>query len=452
MQSDMITSIPRTKRMTPLVSICLPVFNGEQYLSQAIESALSQTFEDFELIIVDDASNDRTIELVEEFVKQDNRIKFHRSSVNKGLFANYNHCLREARGEYIKPFAQDDLLHPDALSSSLEVLENNAELSLVAVGRILVDGYGQSVLDDGDEHKNVLPKNVPLSGVEVAAKCLFPVVNSIGEPSTVMFARRAKGDGFDEDLNHLGDIEYWIRILLEGDLFLIEEPYAFFRKHEGSTSVANTRGILSAPDLVTMSRKLSWLFEACGQTEEDFLQTNILAFAQHMASLTDSGFFEQSVIRDAVDLKSKARRTIDELGGDKAAELLVKQLTSFRELSFHSLRFLGATPIGWSKQKSQRISQNYVSICSLEDELRALLSSPSWHLTRPLRELRRLLGNPSEHDRLSNGELDENADILLQQERYIQYLSHAIVKVKNSRSWKLTRPLRHHSRRSNSEN
>ncbi len=94
----------------PIVSVCLPTFNGERFLGAAIQSLLSQTFFDFELIICDDCSSDKTVALIQSFAERDPRIKFFQNEKNCGLFENYNVCLGRVIGQFVKLFAQDDLL------------------------------------------------------------------------------------------------------------------------------------------------------------------------------------------------------------------------------------------------------------------------------------------------------------------------------------------------------
>src|SRR6516225_5012596 len=121
--------------VVPKVSICLPVYNGEDYLSQAIESALGQTYSDFELLIADDASIDSSLEIVRKYAKQDARIVYWQNDTNKGLFGNYNETLNRASGEYIKPFAQDDFFEANILERMLASFGADPEVVLVACAR-----------------------------------------------------------------------------------------------------------------------------------------------------------------------------------------------------------------------------------------------------------------------------------------------------------------------------
>jgi glycosyltransferase involved in cell wall biosynthesis len=117
-------------REAPLVSIGLPVFNGEDFVSQAIESILAQRFTDFELIISDNASTDGTPRICREYARRDPRVRYDRNATNLGGVRNFNLTFARSRGRYFKWAAHDDLLHPDFLARCVEVLESRPSVVL----------------------------------------------------------------------------------------------------------------------------------------------------------------------------------------------------------------------------------------------------------------------------------------------------------------------------------
>lgn len=123
----------------PRVSIGIPVYNGELYLEEAIESIVAQTFEDFELIISDNASTDRTEEICQAYAAKDRRIRYYRNEKNLGPARNYNRVFELAKGEYFKWAAHDDLLAPEYLERCVEVLDRNPELVLCYSRVIFID-------------------------------------------------------------------------------------------------------------------------------------------------------------------------------------------------------------------------------------------------------------------------------------------------------------------------
>src|SRR6201993_2903203 len=110
---------------TPLVSVGLFVYNGERFIEEALQSILNQTFTDFELIISDNASTDRTGEIAEAYARRDDRIRYHRSEKNMGAGWNARRVYELATGKYFKQAAVDDLIEPDFLRRCVEILEND---------------------------------------------------------------------------------------------------------------------------------------------------------------------------------------------------------------------------------------------------------------------------------------------------------------------------------------
>ena len=124
-----------TSNNRPTVSIGLPVYNGENFICAAIESILQQTFQDYELIISDNASTDRTAEICQHYASQDARIRYYRNPVNRGPAWNYNRVFHLSSGEYFKWVAHDDVLAPAFIETTLAALiaDESAVLSFSKV-------------------------------------------------------------------------------------------------------------------------------------------------------------------------------------------------------------------------------------------------------------------------------------------------------------------------------
>ena len=112
----------------PIVSIGLPVYNGEDFLKYALDSLLSQTFRDFELIISDNASTDNTRKICQEYVLRDKRIRYIRQNKNMGALWNFNFVLKQSNKEYFIWVASDDKLHPEFLQKNIDILEKNKNI------------------------------------------------------------------------------------------------------------------------------------------------------------------------------------------------------------------------------------------------------------------------------------------------------------------------------------
>lgn len=114
--------------MNPKVTIGLPVYNGEKYLAEAIQSVLDQTFKDLELVICDNGSTDATEQICRDFSDRDDRVRTIRSPENRGASWSFNHSVEVARGKYFRWLAHDDKLSPDLIEKSVAVLEENPEV------------------------------------------------------------------------------------------------------------------------------------------------------------------------------------------------------------------------------------------------------------------------------------------------------------------------------------
>jgi glycosyltransferase involved in cell wall biosynthesis len=118
----------RIPTRTPKVGIGMPVYNGADYLRDAIESVLNQTFEDFELLICDNASTDKTPEICLEYAEKDSRVRYLRNRVNLGGGPNHRRVFELSRGKYYRLFHHDDAMHPELLARCVEVLDANPEV------------------------------------------------------------------------------------------------------------------------------------------------------------------------------------------------------------------------------------------------------------------------------------------------------------------------------------
>jgi glycosyltransferase involved in cell wall biosynthesis len=126
----------------PRLSVGLPVYNGEKYLGQSIESLLGQSYEDFELIISDNASTDSTADICRHYGRQDSRIRYIRQPRNIGLSPNHNVVVQQSRGEYFKWAAADDLYGRDLLKSCVDALDKDAEVVLAHSWEAAIDDAG----------------------------------------------------------------------------------------------------------------------------------------------------------------------------------------------------------------------------------------------------------------------------------------------------------------------
>jgi len=130
----------------PYVSIGLPVYNGERFLTETLDSLLAQTFENFELVISDNASTDRTQEICEDYAAKDRRIRYYRNDQNLGAARNYNRVFELSTGKYFKWAAHDDLCAPQYLERCVEVLDRKPSVVVCPPKPIYIDENGEKYL------------------------------------------------------------------------------------------------------------------------------------------------------------------------------------------------------------------------------------------------------------------------------------------------------------------
>lgn len=407
--------------MKPFVSICLPVYNGQKYLRTAVESVLSQTCPEFELLIPDDCSSDRSFEIIADLAKQDRRIKCWRNIRRLGLFANYNQCIRNARGEFIKPMAQDDILDCTMLERALAVFESHSEVCLVSAARLFIDESGAEL----DSEIPLTPLELLGQGglypaAEVIRKSLSPLRNFIGEPSTVIFRSSAAGRGFSEEFRHIGDLEYWLRILCEnGDYAYVGDKLVSYRVHSESQSRRNMAQLVLASDIILMESACKHLFEKLQLDPQEFLAESLLGLAHAVGFWCSTGELSETSLAQ----------------GESAA---AEEISRLRKALLHCLLLLGN-----STQKNGRdtkIIGRELRISCAERQLKLLLNSWPWHLTRPLRELNSLISGLSQTPHLHHEWAQ--TDKLEQQNFYLAYLRKQRRAIIRSRSWQLLLGLR----------
>ena len=155
----------------------MPVFNGSNYIRDALDSILEQDFKDFELIVTDNASEDDTAEIVEKYATKDARIKLVRNQKNIGAAANYNLGFEKSSGKYLKWCAHDDCLSPNFLSSCIDVLEANPDTSLAFANTMGITSTGEIVKIEGRQTPSLVSDDPAVrfkQAIELSGTC-FPI-------------------------------------------------------------------------------------------------------------------------------------------------------------------------------------------------------------------------------------------------------------------------------------
>jgi glycosyltransferase involved in cell wall biosynthesis len=252
------------KMNAPKVSVLIPVYNGEKYLAECLNSVLAQEFADMEILIADDGSPDGSRELIQRYADKDPRIRWWRNPANLGLAGNFNYCLRAARGQYIKYLLQDDkLLSPAALRRMAEMLDQHPDVSLVGSASHVIDEQSHSL-----EYRDSFRETGVMEGKAAILHCLMRNGNCIGEPSVVMFRREQAAGGYDESYRQLLDLDFWFRLLEQGKFAYIADPLCAFRQHAEQQTAVNRESKAHVQDELRLAQywlTRPWLLEQAGR-------------------------------------------------------------------------------------------------------------------------------------------------------------------------------------------
>jgi glycosyltransferase involved in cell wall biosynthesis len=231
---------------TPLVSVCMPAYNASRWIREALESAVTQTYTNLEIIVADNASRDDTVAVAASI--GDPRIRIERATRTIGAAANHNRVIAESRGEFVKLLHGDDLLLPECVERMVELALEDEQIGLVFAPReVLIEdapdpewkerflmpheGFGAlEPINDGRD----LFRRLLAAGFEG---------NWVGEPSGVLVRRSALEHVglLNERVRLITDLELWARIMLGHRIGFVDEILSVYRHHGASGTVQNER-------------------------------------------------------------------------------------------------------------------------------------------------------------------------------------------------------------------
>jgi glycosyltransferase involved in cell wall biosynthesis len=235
----------------PLVSICIPTFNGDRFITETLESVLNQTYRPLEIIISDDNSSDRTLEIVHSLLDihlesdSDLQIRIH-AHERLGLAKNWNFCLETSTGEYIKFLFQDDLLQPECVAEMVKLALQDDQIGLVFCQRDIIceDNLSfdplYSAITTHWHHLQSIQSGLALL---LDPNLLKEPLNKIGEPSNVLLAKWAIAQvgGFDSNLVQVLDWDMWLRFMAYGKVAYLDRELVSFRVHKTQVSQDNAQ-------------------------------------------------------------------------------------------------------------------------------------------------------------------------------------------------------------------
>jgi len=283
----------------PAVSVVMPVYNGERFLTAAIESILVQTFTDFELVVVDDGSTDSSAAILADLAEREPRLVHHRQS-NQGSAAALNAGVDLATAPLIARLDADDLAMPDRLARQHRYLGENGEVGLVGGGAAIADENGRVFAE----------ARYPTTDAEIreAFAGSTPFVHS-----AVMMRKEAfeKAGGYRPGFEPAEDIDLWLRIGEHHALANLDAIVATYRVHESQASAQK----LEQQAIRSLAARVSARSRAAGRPDP-FASGAPIDEAALLAQGTGADEIDDAVIRSAIWLA----KTEDRAGYDKAAE------------------------------------------------------------------------------------------------------------------------------------
>lgn len=216
---------------TPMVSVIMPVYNGEKYLSEAIESVLNQTYKNFELIIVDDGSTDGSKKIINKFTSRDKRLKVFLNKKNKGISYTLNRAILNSKGKYIARLDCDDISLSKRLDEQVHVLEYDKDIAICGT-------FAQAIDENG---KNMFEMHSPTG---ILLKYNFWKPSPFISSSVMVLRNVLIRYMFDESYKTSEDYDLWMKILKNYSGFNIPLTLVKYRIHDNGITKNEDSGII----------------------------------------------------------------------------------------------------------------------------------------------------------------------------------------------------------------
>ncbi len=218
----------------PLISIVTPVYNAEKYLAECIESIIKQTYDNWEYIIVNNLSTDKSSEIAQHYAQKDSRIQIHNNESFLDQIQNWNHSMRQIspKSKYCKVVHADDWLFPECIAKMVTVAEENPSVGIVGAYR----------LDETRINLDGLPYlSSFIPGSQICRLCLLGGINLFGSPTSTLIRSNLirMQDKFYDESNIHTDKEVCFEILQKADFGFVHDVLTYTRRHNESVTSLN---------------------------------------------------------------------------------------------------------------------------------------------------------------------------------------------------------------------
>ena len=428
LQAESIKNIMKTcisRDKNPRISVVLAVYNHEQFVGQTIESIIGQSFEDWELIIIDDCSKDGSADVVRKYIQgpshhscpsgtggprpadhEDERIRFYQAEKNRGTVRTFNELLKKARGEYVAFIGSDDIWHSGKLQEQIEYMEQHKETAVCFSWAEFIDENGRLYSEDEKEcdydtqifmHKNRTQGEV--------LRCFFDSANYFCHPSALIRSEVIREiGGFDLRFRQLHDFEYWVRVLQKYPVHIIQKPLVQYRRlstENDSLSAVNKQNMIRFMNeiqtiIYTMIKEMNR--DIFCEAFHDLLKKEITTDAR---LVSEKYFVLLGWHMMGVNNRQPAARFLNEFLDDSVIECLEE------EYQYSLNDYYGELGNAWKlypfdfyqeyeilEEEHQALKKAYRSqekaVARLNREIQGMSRTLSWRITKPLREVKRL--------------------------------------------------------------
>jgi len=226
--------------------VCLPMYNGEKYLRESLDSIVNQSYRDLEILVVDDCSTDNGVEIIKDYQSRDGRIKLISNEQNLGLVGNWNKCISEASGDFVKLQFQDDMMLHDTIEKMMSLsTSENVDVVLTDREYTFEHDIKKFYLDELPRLSDHFKENAVIRP-KFIADLLLDIgtnMNFMGEPILGLVKKEVfdKYGVYDDTFKQIGDFEFWIRLGLNEEIGFLPERLHIFRLHNDSQGAKNAR-------------------------------------------------------------------------------------------------------------------------------------------------------------------------------------------------------------------
>ncbi len=334
----------------PTVSVIIPSYNHERFVEAAVRSVLGQTFQDFEIVVVDDGSSDGTPDVVKKI--KDPRISLHVFDKNRGACAAANECIARSRGRFVAMLSSDDMFLPHRLEMQVLFLEKNPGFGAVFGLASLVDESGAPFVNERHHYTSIFKQ--PNRPRAQWLNRFFHQGNCLCHPS--MLIRRECYDSvgnYDNRLAQLPDFDFYVRLCMKHEIHIIQEPLINFRIMNNEANVSGFRPTVLVRSAFEQARVLRHFLKI---TNPDELLAVFPELEPERNRVTpETAGFHVAMLaakKDSPEHKLFAMNTLFDLLGDEQTAKAIEDVCGFRHTDF--IRLTGSLDVFDTLERSKR--------------------------------------------------------------------------------------------------